>query len=75
MENPSSIFELKATATGLELVEMSFNTIPGKCDRYILAKNIVENRTQEELIEYISKMLLGIEIMKQRALRGEWPKN
>ena len=75
MEPTSSIFDLKAPATGLELVEMSFNTIPGKCDRHILAKNIVEGRTQEELIEYISKMLLGIEIMKQEARSGKWPKN
>ena len=75
MEPTSGIFDLKAPANGYELVEMSFNTIPGKCDRYLMAKNIVEGRTQEELIEYISKMLLGIEAMKQQALRGKWPKN
>ncbi len=51
----------------------SFNGIPGRCDRYLLAKSVVEGRTQEELIEYIAKMLLGIEIMKQKAMRGQWP--
>ncbi|MFT4300674.1 MAG: hypothetical protein QM579_02885 [Desulfovibrio sp.] len=59
--------------TGMDLVTPSFNGIPGKCDRYLLAKSVVEGRSQEELIEYIAKMLLGIEIMKQQAMRGQWP--
>lgn len=73
MENASHPFDLKAPATGVDLVTQSFNGIPGRCDRYLLAKSVVEGRTQEELIEYIAKMLLGIEIMKQKAMRGQWP--
>ncbi len=73
MENASHTFDLKAPATGADLVTQAFNGIPGRCDRYLLAKSVVEGRTQEELIEYIAKMLLGIEIMKQKAMRGQWP--
>lgn len=73
MENAPKCFELKAPETGVDLVTQSFSGIPGKCDRYLLAKSVVEGRSQEELIEYIAKMLLGIEIMKQKAMRGQWP--
>lgn len=55
-------------------MEKSFNIFPGKCDRYFLAKNIVEGRVQEDIIEYISKTLLGIEVMKQEARSGKWSK-
>ena len=43
----------------------------GRADRHILAKNIVEGKTKEELVEFIEKMLLGVEAIKRKARRNE----
>lgn len=43
-------------------------TVDVGADRYLIAKYIVEGKTKEELIEYISNMLIGIQSLGRRVM-------
>lgn len=49
-----------------QLVEMWAEGSDVGADRYLVAKYIVEGKTKEELIEYISKLLLGIKSLGRK---------
>ncbi len=56
-----------ACDTGYETARMYINGLAGRADRYILAKEIVENKTKEELIKYIAQIFLAIEALKVKS--------
>ena len=64
------IFEIPARDNGTATVREYFTGIVGIADRHILAKNIVEGKTKEELVEYIAQMLLGIDCIKQNIVNS-----
>ncbi len=59
-------YDVPANSHGFAMVQEYFNSCAGRADRYILAKNIVQGKTEDELIQYIAQMLLGIELIKRR---------
>lgn len=65
IELPDS-FDMKIPANGYDLVCRYYNSIPGKSDRYLLAKKIVETFSKDELIEYIGQILYGVDVLKYK---------
>ncbi len=66
----SDDFDIPARDNGTATVREYFIGIVGIADRHILAKNIVEGKTPEELVEYIAQMLLGIDCIKQNIVNS-----
>lgn len=60
-------YDVPANSHGFAMVQEYFNSCAGRADRYILAKNIVQGKSEDELIQYIAQMLLGIETIKRKA--------
>jgi hypothetical protein len=53
---------------GSDLVARYYKSVIGDCDRYLIAKRIVETYSGEALIEYLADMLCCIDRIKLEKL-------
>ena len=67
IEIPEKYDTMTPSENGFRTVQIYFNGLAGRTDRYLLAKKIVEGKNKEELIEYIAQIFLGVEAVKVKA--------
>lgn len=59
-------FDVAIQNKGYNLVDVYYNSISGKIDRYLIAKKIVETFSGEDLVMYLAQILYGIEVLKNK---------